>query len=37
MKEFFFSQNEGHLYSQDIKFAKFWQQLQPEEQDAFWI
>lgn len=36
MKDFFFIQNENHLYSQDLKFSKFWQELQGPEHVAIW-
>jgi hypothetical protein len=37
MKDFFFSQNENNLFNQDIKLAKFWKDLNPEEQADFWL
>lgn len=37
MKEFFFSTNENNLFNQDLKLAKFWKDLSPEEQSNFWL
>jgi len=36
MKDFFFTQNENHMYSQDLKLAKFWRDLKPKEKENFW-
>jgi len=36
MKDFFFTQNDNHAYSQDMKLAKFWRNLKPKEKEAFW-
>jgi len=35
-KEFFFCGQEEHLYSKDMRIAKYWMSLQPSEQDSFW-
>ena len=36
MKEFFFMQEENHLYAQDLKFSQFWQELRGPEHVAIW-
>ena len=36
MKDFFYTSNENHMYSQDLKLAKFWRDLKPKERDQFW-
>ena len=36
MKEFFHTSQENHIYTDDVKLAKFWKDLKPKEKDQFW-
>ena len=36
MKEFFFSNNDNHLYTVDLKLAKFWKESKPKEKESIW-
>ena len=36
MKDFFYMSNENHMYSVDLKLAKFWLNIKPKERDQFW-
>jgi hypothetical protein len=37
MKDFFFSTNENNIFNTDMKLAKFWKDLSPDEQANFWL
>jgi thymidylate synthase len=36
MKEFFYSNEECHIYEEDLKLAKFWKDMKPAEVDQIW-
>lgn len=36
MKDFFFTPNENNLFNQDMKLAKYWKDLNQDEQSTFW-